>query len=143
MTSGCWRGPAGVALRSTAQGPHSRPVFLHLHGGAFSAGTPIGRDPVLRLIADRSEAVVFDLDYSMIPERTFPQAVHEAVAPLAHIRCNADVWGLDDSRLVIGGGSAGGNLSAAAAMVERDAGNPTALEACTAHSSSSAGSSAA
>ena len=99
MTSGCWRGPAGVALRSTAQGPHSRPVFLHLHGGAFSAGTPIGRDPVLRLIADRSEAVVFDLDYSMIPERTFPQAVHEAVAPLAHIRCNADVWGLDDSRL--------------------------------------------
>lgn len=105
-----------------------RPVFLHLHGGGFSAGTPTGRDPFLQLIADRAGAVVFDVDYSMIPERTFPQPVREACAALQHVRVHAEAWGLDASRIVVGGGSAGGNLAAATALAERDSGNPLALQ---------------
>ena len=117
-----WR----IARPSDRNGP--RPVFLHLHGGAFSAGTPTGNNPFLSLIAESTDAVIFDLDYSMIPERTHPQPVLEAVAALAHIRDHGEEWGLDTSHIVIGGSSAGGNISAAAAIKERDAGNQIALQ---------------
>lgn len=95
-----------------------------MHGGAFSAGTPTGRDPLLMLIADRSDAIVYDLDYSMIPERTFPQAVLEAKAALTHLHENAAAWNIDPARLAIGGGSAGGNIAAATALMARDEGSP-------------------
>ena len=108
--------------------PHAhgtpRAAFLHLHGGAFSAGTPNGRDPFLMLVADRADVVIFDLDYSMIPERTVPQAVLEARAALEHLHDNAAAWGLDPARFVIGGGSAGGNIAAGTAFAVRDAGHP-------------------
>jgi acetyl esterase len=99
-----------------------RPALLHLHGGGFSAGTPTGRDPLLMLIADRSDAVIFDLDYSMIPERTFPQPVLEAAAAVATLHQQAAAWDIDPSRLAIAGGSAGGNIAAATALMLRDEG---------------------
>lgn len=105
-------------------GTKPRAAFLHLHGGGFSAGTPNGRDPFLNLVADRTNVVIFDLDYSMIPEHTFPQAVMEARAALEHMHDNAAAWGLDPSRFVIGGGSAGGNIAAGTAFAVRDAGGP-------------------
>jgi acetyl esterase len=108
--------------RQAFSGP--RPVLVHLHGGGFSAGTPNGRDPLLKLIADLSGAVVFDLDYSMIPERTFPAAVNEARAALLHLHEHAAPWGLDTRRFAIGGGSAGGNIAAATALMARDCGDP-------------------
>jgi acetyl esterase len=101
-----------------------RAAFLHLHGGGFSAGTPNGRDPFLKLVADRTDVVIYDLDYSMLPERTFPQAVLEAQAALTHLHDNAEAWGLDTDRFVIGGGSAGGNIAAGTAVAVRDAGHP-------------------
>jgi len=113
-----WR----YARRQVAATP--RATFLHLHGGGFSAGTPNGRDPFLKLVADRTDVVIFDLDYSMLPERTFPQAVLEAQAALTHLHDNAEAWGLDTERFVIGGGSAGGNIAAGTAFAVRDAGHP-------------------
>ena len=101
-----------------------RPAFLHLHGGGFSAGTPIGNDPFLKVIADRSNAVIFDLDYSMIPERTFPQPVREAAAALSRIHDEASAWNVDPTRIAVGGGSAGANISAAAALYVRDQAHP-------------------
>jgi acetyl esterase/lipase len=105
-------------------GSGPRPVLVHLHGGGFSAGTPNGRDPFLKLIADVSDTVVFDLDYSMIPERTVPAAVNEARAALLHLHEQAATWGLDEGRFAIGGGSAGGNIAAATALMARDCGDP-------------------
>lgn len=91
----------------------SRPVFLHLHAGGFFVGAPDGQDNFLRYVADRADAVVFDLDYSLSPERKFPHAVNEAFATLRHIHAHAAEYGIDPKRIVVGGGSAGANLTAA------------------------------
>lgn len=96
-----------------------RPAFLHLHGGGFFAGVPTGRDNTLKFIADRADAVVFDLDYSLSPEVKFPHAVHETYAAVQHIHDHARDYGVDPDRIVVGGGSAGGNLTAAASQLER------------------------
>ncbi|MGV0806632.1 alpha/beta hydrolase [Mycolicibacterium setense] len=101
-----------------------RPAFLHLHGGGFFAGRPAGRDPLLKFIADRSGAVVFDLDYSLSPEYKFPHAVNEVYAAIEHLYRHADRYGIDRQRIVVGGGSAGGNLTAAAMLKARDQGGP-------------------
>lgn len=101
-----------------------RPAFLHLHGGGFFAGRPTGRDPLLKFIAGRSGAVVFDLDYSLSPEFKFPHAVNEVHAAIEHLHRHADQYGIDRQRIVVGGGSAGGNLAAAAMLAVRDRRGP-------------------
>lgn len=107
---------------STTKG--MRPAFLHLHGGGFFAGRPTGGDPLLKFIAGRSGAAVFDLDYSLSPEFTFPHAVNEVYAAIEHLHCHADRYGIDRQRIVVGGGSAGGNLTAAAMLAMRDRDGP-------------------
>ena len=92
-----------------------RPALLHLHAGGFFVGRPTGDDNFLKFIADRSGAVVFDLDYSLSPENRFPHALNEALAAARHIRDHAAEYGIDPARIAIGGGSAGGNLAAAVA----------------------------
>jgi acetyl esterase/lipase len=103
-----------------------RPAFLHLHAGGFFVGRPTGDDSFLKFVAERSGAVVFDLDYSLSPEHRFPHAVNEALAAARHLRDHADEYGIDPARIVIGGGSAGGNLTAAVAVKAR-ADDPTLL----------------
>lgn len=103
-----------------AAGP--RPCFLHLHGGGWFAGKPTGRDNALKYIADRADAVVFDLDYSLSPEHRFPHAPNEAYAALKHIHRHAGEYGVDPRRFAVGGGSAGGNLTAAVTLMEKERG---------------------
>lgn len=109
----------------TGETTEPRPAFLHLHGGGFFAGVPTGRDNSLKFIADQADAVVFDLDYSLSPEVKFPHAVHETYAAVQHIREHARDYGIDPDRIVVGGGSAGGNLTAAATQLERRLGTST------------------
>ncbi|WP_171075040.1 alpha/beta hydrolase [Nonomuraea basaltis] len=101
-----------------------RPCLLHLHGGGFFAGKPTGHDRFLKYIAEQADAVVFDLDYSLSPEHKFPHAVNEAYAAVRHIHDHADEYGIDPVRIAIGGGSAGGNLSAVTALRAKAEGTP-------------------
>lgn len=111
---------------TTTPGP--RPAFIHVHGGGFFAGRPTGRDPFLKYVAERADAVVFDLDYSLSPENKFPHAVNETYAAVKHVYDHAEKYGIDRTRIAIGGGSGGGNLSAAASLMATDAETPVALQ---------------
>lgn len=99
-----------------------RPCFLHVHGGGFFAGEPTGRDNLLRYVASRADAVVFDLDYSLSPEVKFPHAVEETHAAIRHIHDHAQQYGIDPTRIVVGGGSGGATLTAAATLLEKKRG---------------------
>ena len=96
-----------------------RPCFVHLHGGGWFVGRPSGRDNILRYVADRADAVVFDLDYSLSPEVKFPHAVEETYGTVEHLHANAASYGIDPARIVVGGGSAGANLTAAATLLAK------------------------
>jgi acetyl esterase len=64
------------------------------------------------------------VDYALSPEAKFPQALEECVAALRWIAAHGADWGLDTSRLVLGGDSAGGNLALATALLARDSAGP-------------------
>jgi acetyl esterase len=107
--------------------PHGSPPFpahLYIHGGGFWLGTLDHFDPGCRALAERAGCVVASVDYRMAPEYQFPIAAEDCYAALQWLAERAPGLGVDASRMSVGGGSAGGNLSAVVALMARDRGGP-------------------
>jgi acetyl esterase len=100
------------------------PALLYFHGGGWVLGDIETHDPLCRLLANRSECAVLSVDYRLGPEHKFPAAVDDAIAVTRFVAANGSAWGLDGTRLAVGGDSAGGNLAAVIALTFRDAGGP-------------------
>ncbi|WP_164081662.1 alpha/beta hydrolase fold domain-containing protein, partial [Stenotrophomonas maltophilia] len=67
---------------------------------------------------------VIGIDYTRAPEGRFPRPLEETIDTLRWLGREGWVLGLDISTLVVGGDSAGGNLTVAAALALREAGEP-------------------
>lgn len=106
-----------VEARAAAQ-----PAFtiLYLHGGGYCVGSPVTHRALTGHLAARCNARVFTADYRLAPEHPFPAAVDDAVAAYRGLLAE----GVDARDIVIAGDSAGGGLSAAAAVRLRDLGQP-------------------
>jgi acetyl esterase len=79
-------------------------------------------DRVMREYAARAGVVVVGVDYPLAPEVKYPVALNGIRDLVRWLDANGADFGLDASRLALGGDSAGGNLSLAAALLLRDAG---------------------
>ena len=100
------------------------PVFVWLHGGGWVLGTLEGYETLCRGFANQTRGLVVSVGYRLAPEDRFPAALDDAIAAIDWVRANATALGADPARVAVGGDSAGGNLSAAAALVVRDSGRP-------------------
>src|SRR3954452_14700613 len=130
-------GPPDVATRDdVVPGPHGpvpariytreRPAGAGLvwaHGGGFIGGDLDMReaDWTAREIAARAGAVVVSVDYRLaVGGVCYPVPHDRLAAAAAGTRDDAARLGIDPGRLSIGGASAGGNLTAGAALKLRD-----------------------
>jgi acetyl esterase len=104
------------------------PVLLYLHGGGFTIGNLETHDSLCRQLALRSGAAVVAYEYRLAPEHRFPVAVDDSWTAMKWLASQAHTLGLDGSRLAVGGDSAGGTLSAVAAIHARDVGLPLRLQ---------------
>jgi acetyl esterase len=113
----------GAALRARLYAPSHEPLplLLFLHGGGFVLGSLETHDSLCRQLALRSGAAVLALDYRRAPEFRFPTAVDDTWDALAWL-ASAPRFGLDPTRIAVGGDSAGGTLAAVAALHARDIG---------------------
>lgn len=100
----------------------SRPGYVHIHGGGYVIGSADGSDPTNIAIAGKLGAVVLSVDYRLAPEHPIPAPLDDCYAALAWLHEHADSYGVDRSRIGIGGESAGGGLAAALAIKARDEG---------------------
>ena len=100
------------------------PVLVYYHGGGWVVGNLDTNDSLSRLLANKASAVVVSVDYRLAPEDRFPAAVDDCYAALEWVSRNADRLNVDPSRIALGGGSAGGNLTAAVALMARDRAGP-------------------
>ena len=119
-------GPGGtVPLRlfrpAPAGGSGALPLLVYFHGGGWTIGDLDTHDVLCRQLALAGGCAVLSVDYRLAPEHRFPAAVDDCVAATRWARAQAGALGVDARRIVVGGDSAGGNLAAVVALVERDA----------------------
>ena len=98
------------------------PAILWMHGGGFLFGTPEQDEAQSIRFVKEVGAVVASVDYRLGPEHPYPAALRDCYAALAWLFREAEVLGVDTGRIAIAGGSAGGNLCAALALLARDRG---------------------
>jgi acetyl esterase len=100
------------------------PALVFFHGGGWVIGDLDSHDVVCRKLADEGRLLVISVDYRLAPEHKFPAAVDDAIAATKWIAENAKQLGIDASKLMVGGDSAGGNLAAVVAIAARDGNGP-------------------
>ena len=118
-------GPVGapdVPIRIYTPGARTGlvPGLLYIHGGGFTMGNLETEDVHCRYIVEEVGCVVVSVDYRLAPEHPFPAAPEDCYAALTWLADNAESLGIDSSRIGVRGGSAGGGLCAAVALMARD-----------------------
>lgn len=98
------------------------PLLIYAHGGGFMQGSIGAWDHFLRDLVRQSGVAALSVDYQLSPEVKFPVAFDEMVAITRLAAREGAGFGIDPTRLAIGGDSAGANLALAAALAMRDAG---------------------
>lgn len=115
---GAWFAPAHTAP------PQS--TLFYLHGGGYSF-YPKAYAGFISEITLATNARTFALDYRLAPEHRFPAQREDAIAAYRWLLAH----GVDPEHLVIGGDSAGGNLTLSLLLALRDAKLPfPALAIC-------------
>ena len=112
-------GDTPVWLVSAKARPRPSAVFVNIHGGGFIA-PHMERDIAFsqRLAAELGILVV-DISYRTAGEAAFPVACHEAYDCVQWVYAHAAELGADPARLMVGGHSAGANLTAGICLQAR------------------------
>jgi epsilon-lactone hydrolase len=108
-----------VTPEGVDQSDESRPIYLDIHGGSLLMGGGQACEVMARRMAAQVQMQTWSVDYRMPPDHPYPAALDDVLAAYR---------GLLDVRvpeqIVVGGGSAGGNLAAALILRARDEGLP-------------------
>jgi len=97
-----------------------RPAVIQVHGGGWIAGSRLEQGiPLLNHLATNGW-VGFNIDYRLSPRATLPDHVIDVKRAIAWVREHADELGIDPRRICLTGGSAGGHLTALAALTAGD-----------------------
>jgi acetyl esterase/lipase len=98
--------------------------LYYIHGGGMIIGDNRSGLPAALNHAEELQLAVVSVDYRLAPETPHPGPVEDCYAGLSWTVAHADELGIDPARVIVGGGSAGGGLSAAVALLARDRGGP-------------------
>ena len=111
-----------------AEGPV--PGILWIHGGGYMLGGSYMVDMSCgKMLAEKYGAVVVCPNYRLAGKAPYPAALEDCYAALEWMYANADELGIDKTRIVVGGESAGGGLTVAVCLWARDKGEiPIALQ---------------
>ena len=100
-------------------------MFIYYHGGGWVIGGNVEEyDTLGRKLAARTGCAVVLVDYRLAPEHRYPVAVDDSYAALEWVAAHLDEIAGGQVPIVVGGDSAGGNLSAIVAQRSRDRGGP-------------------
>jgi acetyl esterase/lipase len=91
--------------------PAPLPVYVYFHGGGWTSGD---KAPLTRYCAVQAQAgiLVVNVNYRRAPRFLMKHLLQDANAILAWVRGNVAAFGGDPTRIVVGGDSAGGQISA-------------------------------
>ena len=99
------------------------PVLLYIHGGGYVLGCPEMFGTHIKRYIDTRPCIVISPDYRKALEAPFPAGFNDCYDTLLWARDNADLLNADMSKVMLGGHSAGGGISAALTWKARDTGD--------------------
>ncbi|MET0297692.1 MAG: alpha/beta hydrolase [Microbacterium sp.] len=102
--------------------PERTAALLWIHGGGLIIGAPQQDDGTNLEFVRTLGITVFAASYRLAPEHPAPAALDDLVAGYRAIVERADEFGIDPTRIAIGGASAGGGLAASLAQRLHDEG---------------------
>lgn len=99
-------------------------LLLFAHGGGFVIGDVDCYDSMCRILAEHSGTRVLSINYRLAPEHPFPAGFEDCVAAYRYVVDHAADFGVDPSRIAVGGESAGANFMTGVCREARDQGWP-------------------
>jgi acetyl esterase/lipase len=123
-------GPPGapaVSLLVCRAAATSAPMaaIYYIHGGGMIVGdNRLGVPEALDWAQELNLAIV-SVEYRLAPEHPHPAPLEDCYAGLVWTATHAGDLGVDPDRIIVAGGSAGGGLAAAVALLARDRGGPS------------------
>ena len=120
-------GPGGdlpIRIYTPAQGSGPRPGVLFIHGGGMVLGNLETDHLTAVMLCETLGVVLVSVDYRLAPEHPAPAAIDDCFAALMWLAEMADDLGIRRDRIALYGGSAGGGLAIATALMNRDHGGP-------------------
>lgn len=100
------------------------PCFIWFHGGGMVFGSPDDSIPYVLDFVHKFRATVFIPQYRLAPEHPYPAALDDGYELLNWIYEHASALNIDSTKIIVGGGSAGGNLALAITLKARDEKGP-------------------
>ena len=111
-------------------GEKGTPVFVYFHGGGFLFGHKMHGDPLtkepsgihawLNSFLDRGIAIVSS-SYAFAPDYRFPVQIEQVDQVLNYVIAHGAEYGMDTGRILLGGGSAGADMTEVYGMYQSDA----------------------
>ncbi|CAI0643180.1 unnamed protein product [Colletotrichum noveboracense] len=102
----------GRSYRPKAAGEGPLPVYLYLHGGGFLFGTINSEDAACSRIAISTSVLVVSVNYRHTPDFIYPTAWNDVEDGFQWLHANIAEIGGCPEKVVVGGISAGGQLTA-------------------------------
>lgn len=102
----------GVRLRVyVPEVRHGDAALLWIHGGGLLFGDAVQDEELCAETARELGILVVSENYRLAPEHPFPAALADVHSAWEWLQVRARTWGVDRTRIVIGGESAGGGLA--------------------------------
>ena len=100
------------------QEEESVPAIVFFHGGGFSGGKVSQFESQCKYLASRGMVSVL-AEYRLTNRHSITpfESVEDAKSAIRWVRAHANELGVDENRIVAGGGSAGGDLAACTALI--------------------------
>ena len=92
-----------------SEGVGENKVLLYFHGGGHVLGSPMSSRPYTVQIGKAAHVKVLSVDYALAPEHPFPEGPNDCFTSYKWLLSN----GYKPENIIIGGASAGGNMTLA------------------------------
>jgi acetyl esterase/lipase len=97
------------------------PAHVDYHGGGFVLGGLKADESWCRQMCEAVGAIFFNVDYRLAPEYPHPVPINDSWTAFKWLWSRHGDFGMDPTRISVGGLSAGGNIAAIIAILARDA----------------------
>jgi acetyl esterase len=122
-------GDARVRIVKPVGGAETLPVIVYMHGGGWVLGNAGTHDRLVRELAVGARAALLFVEYPNAPEARYPVAIEQGYATAQWVIREGASKGLDAGRMAVAGESVGGNMAAALAIMAKQRGDVTFVQA--------------